>query len=864
MRKVSVGRLAGLFRGIRVLAALAVAAPVAAAGACADVSVNQDGIPPVLLAIEPAEGPSEGGSLVVITGRDFGDDVIVRFGGERATDVQRVDAETLNVVTPPGVGVVSVSVENPNRMVATLEDAFTYSGAGTGCAVLSTTPSIGAAGVPIVGELRLSYGAPLDVASLEGAVKLRPLGGGDEIPVDVKLDAATDADVIITPKKSLRFWGSYIVTTAEGVLSTGGSACAPAALAFTTIEPEALPRPLRAAPVTGLALVKGALVTASEGYRGFQSFDLADPSKALLKSDLPTSFGPRNVVVHGDRAYAPSGFAGVRILDVSDPLAPKEIGHAGTPGRALDVAVVEKGGKTFLIVADSDGGARVIDVTDPLATLDKGPLDLGDGFRNVSSVDASGERVALAEGTRVFLLDLPDPADLSTQVTHVALDVGAAATDILLDGDRLFVGKSLFGVASWDIASPATPEFIGEAQDPDGPCPSGCAHTASRLVKEGSQLFVAYGRGGVVMYDVLPSGALATVTNFKVPGDVRSIAVTPSRVYAGGEEGVVVFDRAGGSDPLWVDENRHGRARSVRVREGFAYVAAYLDGVQTFSLKDPESPAPVDRDTTPGSLTADEASAGVSSDDGVLAVADGRAGVTLFDLADPQNPALGGTLDTSDAVRAVVSAGNVVYACNDNAGVVAVDANDPKTPVLLGQVPFDDVIGSDACRDLAPAEGVLYVGRTNGLGVLDVTDPKALSWKKLVTLPSKASVSGVRTVGGHLLVTTTRFDYEGFENNTSRLHVFDLADPLSPALIWSSEELGRAGNLAIVGDIAFVAAANKGVSVFDLSDITAPVLEGTIATPGNATFLAAGDGALYVAQGAGGLQAIRTGPLPPQ
>lgn len=864
MRKVIVGRVGGLRRGLHVLAALTAAAPIFGGAACADVSVIQSGIAPAVLSVEPAEGPSEGGSPVVITGRDFAEDVVVRFGGVRATDVKWVDDQTLNVVTPPGAGVVSVSVENPNRMVDTLEEAFTYSGAGTGCAVIATTPELGAGGVPVVGELRLTYSAPINVASLEGAVKVRLLSTGEEVPAAVKLDATTDADVIIEPQQSLRFWGSYAVTVGDGVLAIGGGACAPAALAFATIEPEALPRPLRAAPVSGMALVNGALITASEGYRGLQTYDLGDPSSAKVVSDLTTSFGPRQIVVKGQRAYAPSGFAGVRIFDVSDPAAPTELGHGGTPGRANDVAVVEKNGKTFLIVADGDGGARVLDATDPKAVIDVGPLELGAGKRNVTSVDAQGDRVALAEGTRTFLIDLPDPANLATQVTHTALDVGATASDVLLDGDHLFVGKGQFGIASYDISAPATPTFIDGEQDPDGPCPSGCAHVAARLSKDGDELFVAFARGGVMRFDVSPQGSLTPMVTFDVPGDVRSLAVTPTRLYAGGEEGVVVFDRADSSAPLWVDPNAHGRARAVQVREGFAYVSAFLSGVQTFSLKEPGSPELVDRDDTPGSLTADEAAAGVSSDDGVLAVADGRAGVTLFDLSNPGDPSLGGTLDTSDAVRMVVSAGNVVYACNDNAGVVVVDANDPKAPSLLGEAKFTDVAGSDACRDLAPAEGLVYVGRTNGLGVLDVSDPKAPAWKTLVVLPSKESVAAVRKVGGHLLATTARFDFEGFENNTSRLHVFDLADPASPALIWSSEELGRASNLTIVGDIAFVAAGSAGVKVFDLSDITRPVLEGTIATPGNAAFLAPGDGVLYAAQGAGGLQAIRTGPLPQQ
>lgn len=846
--------------------ALALASPALTWVACADVSVNQDGVAPLLISVEPAQGPSEGGSLVVLSGRDFDENAIVRFGGELAPQVTWVDAQTLNAVTPKGAGKVSVSVENPNQKTSTLEAAFTYTGAGTGCAIVATKPTIGGADVPITGELRLTYSTPLNVGSLEGAIHLRLLGedpdSGEEVPIEVALDATTD-EVILQPKKSLRYWASYSVTTDDSVLSAAGETCAPLGLAFHTIEPSVFPRPLHAAPVSGLTVVNSRVIAASEGYRGLQTYDVADLAAAKVASDVPTAFGPRNIVAKNNRAYVPSGFEGVQIFDVTDPLTPKLLGHGGTPGRALDVAILEKDGKTFLVVADFDGGARVLDVTDPAAVIDIGPLELGGGKRSVTAVDAQGSRVALAEGTRIFLLELPDPADLSKQITHKVLDVSAGVSDVLLDGDFLYLGKSAFGIASYKIADPTAPVFADEADDPDGPCPSACVGYAARIVKDGGDLFVAFARNGVQRYTVDAQGIMTNATHYKVFGDVRSLAVTADRVYAGGEEGLVIFDRAGdGATPLWLDQAAHGRARNVRVSGDVAYVSAFLSGLQTFSLTQPDAPALIDRDDTPASLTADEASAGVSSEGNILAVADGRAGVALFDTASPQNPVLGGVLDTSDAVRVVLSSGGLVYACNDNAGLVIVDATDVATPTLLGEAKLDDVSGSDACRDLALADTILYVGRTRGLGVLDVTDPKAPAWKNLIALPSKDAIVGVRKVGAHLLATSSRFDYEGFENNATRLHVFDLADPLTPKLIWSSEELGRAAGLAIAGDIAFVAAGSAGVQVFDISDVTLPVHEGTIATPGNATALAQGLDILYVAQGAGGLQAIRTGPLP--
>ena len=864
----------GVFRFVRGIGASpALRAPLAAcviaAGAgifgvsgCGDVEIVQAGIPPAVIGIEPATGPSEGGTPVVITGQNFEKGATVRFGGELAESVKWVDAKTISAITPAGAGVVAVSVENPSRLVDTKEDAFTFEGEGSGCAVLSTLPEVGADEVPVVGELRLVYGAPIDVASLEGAVKLTLISTGEEVPVDVTLGAETDTDVIVRPKQSLRFWGSYAISIGDGVLATDGSACAPAALAFATVKPKAAPRALRPALVSGLAITGGFAIVASEGYKGLQTYDVANPASASLKSDLVTKFGPRGIVIHGDRGYAPSGALGVQIFDVTDPTAPVLLGHAGTPGRANDVAILDANGKTYLVIADSAEGLRVVEATDPQLPVDLGTIALGAEKPSIGAIDLQGDTIAATDGTRVRLVQLPDPATPATAKVLGSFDVGVAIGDVTLSNDRVFVSKQAFGVASYDVTNPADAALIDSEDDPDGPCPDGCLDSASTVVKDGGDLFVAFGRGGVQKFTIDAAGALTPSTIYKGASNARTVAVAGSSVYVGADEGLYIFDRNGnGQSPSWVDQSGHGIARTASVSGDFLYVGDWLRGVQTFSLADPEAPALVDRDDTPGALTSDVGGYGTAASGGVLAVGDGRAGVTLLDLADPANPVLGGTIDTVDALTTVAKVGTVTFGCDGNQGIVAIDSSDPKSPKLLSEAVFDPP--GNASPDLAPAGDVIYVASRFGLGVLDVKDPSALAWKGMIEMPQKAAVTSVRAVGSHVVVTTNLFDYEGANNNNvTRLHVLDATDPLAPKLVWSSEDLGGAQYLTVVGDIAFVAAGGPSVKIFDLADIEHPVLEGSVETPANVSFTAVGNNVLYAVLGAGGIQAIHTGPLP--
>ena len=62
----------------------------------------------------------------------------------------------------------------------------------------------------------------------------------------------------------------------------------------------------------------------------------------------------------GPHAYVVTGEKGLRVVDVSTPSAPVEVGFVDTPGRALSGVAVAAG---FAYLGDGSGGLRVIDVS---------------------------------------------------------------------------------------------------------------------------------------------------------------------------------------------------------------------------------------------------------------------------------------------------------------------------------------------------------------------------------------------------------------------------------------------------------------------------------------------------------------------
>ncbi len=75
----------------------------------------------------PAQGPTSGGTAVIITGKGFQAGAVVRFGGSQSAAVTVASSTQINAVSPAGsAGTVSITVTNPDTQSASLASGFTY------------------------------------------------------------------------------------------------------------------------------------------------------------------------------------------------------------------------------------------------------------------------------------------------------------------------------------------------------------------------------------------------------------------------------------------------------------------------------------------------------------------------------------------------------------------------------------------------------------------------------------------------------------------------------------------------------------------------------------------------------------------
>ena len=155
----------------------------------------------------------------------------------------------------------------------------------------------------------------------------------------------------------------------------------------------------------GIEVVDG-LAYVADGHAGLRVIDVSDPSNPVEVGALDTG-NARGVAVADGLAYVADGASGLRVIDISHPTSPVEIGALDTAGDARDVEVVG----SLAYVADSSsssrwGSLRIIDISNPTAPAEIGAV--GGGMSLVREVEVEGSLAYVVDprsGLRIIDID---------------------------------------------------------------------------------------------------------------------------------------------------------------------------------------------------------------------------------------------------------------------------------------------------------------------------------------------------------------------------------------------------------------------------------------------------------------------------
>lgn len=250
-----------------------------------------------------------------------------------------------------------------------------------------------------------------------------------------------------------------------------------------------------------------AYVAADETFR---VIDVSDPSRP---SELGTLAAPGRIWglhIAEPYVYLAGGLEGLHIVDVTDPRAPALLATHPTAGQALGVTT---SGTTAMVV-NLMTGLEVVDISDRTApTL-------------LSTHETPGYQWGIGgTGSKIFVVDQPSGLhlfDLSDPTAPVGLGVHTSNQPIqgvaTGAGDRAYLVAPRGGVVEIvDVGDPADPRLAGSYQ-PSGPFPR-------RVAVQGFELIVPIGEAGVEVVDVSDAANPTPVATYDTPGQAQDAAI---------------------------------------------------------------------------------------------------------------------------------------------------------------------------------------------------------------------------------------------------------------------------------------------------------------------------------------------------
>ncbi len=289
-------------------------------------------------------------------------------------------------------------------------------------------------------------------------------------------------------------------------------------------------------------------------------------------------------------------------------------------------------------------------------------------------------------------------------------------------------------------------------------------------------------------------------------GEARDVAVVGDYAYIVEDAGAAlhVVDISDLLNPVLLGSvGLTAGARAVTVEGDYAYVAdGYGDLIVVVDISVPMNPSIV------GSIDTIYTSWDVAVAGGYAYVAD-AVDFKVVDVMTPANPVVVASVNTQPSnAYAVALQGDYAYLAVAS-GIRIIDISNPLNPFIAGSLDIPHGVHySIAVRGDRAYLGVNGAGTSGGRRIVNVSVPTA-----------PVLMSSVGESGGGFGVAVEG-DYAYFSaGNLRGVDVYNIADPYSPELLTTLYTTPHTYGLVVRGDRLFVANAEAGVRVADLSGV---------------------------------------------
>ncbi|NIM16544.1 MAG: hypothetical protein GTO45_31410 [Candidatus Aminicenantes bacterium] len=529
-----------------------------------------------------------------------------------------------------------------------------------------------------------------------------------------------------------------------------------------------------------------------------------------------------DVLIEGNYAYCAAGYAGLDIIDISQPANPQKTGNIAAPAK---VRKIHKIGP-YIYLTVEDVGLWIIDVSIPALPTRVGYLS---GLGNVNEMAVKGDYAYIVNYNGLRIIDVSNPSS----PFQVNFYERSHCKGISISGQYAYLIRNYGGLEVLDISNPTEPVHIGSFEDIEDP---------GRHCIVDNRLYIIFKYwGGFKIIDISDPRAPSLAGTYEAIGGIKShIAVKGNHVFLERSHPTVdldvshsieVVDISNPANPISVGYTSasYGSPSGIIVKGDYVYTANYYTGLRIFDISDPTAPDLVGSHTTAAGLRRIYVN-------GQYAYAASRySGLVILDISHPSHPKCVGQLDMDSRVYDVYVAGNYAYAATYDNGLYIIDIREPATPNLVGHLDTDtsnlytlDGSHRDIGIFVKSNHAFLAEGR-GGLKIIDISDPSrpCLAGE----FYGKGWASGVFVKDDYAYLASRSYYPNREDLVKGSFQIIDVSDPSDPFLtgeiVPGPTDTIDAINVYVYEDYAYIADLKKGLQIIDVSNPASPVLKET-------------------------------------
>ncbi|WP_321493341.1 hypothetical protein [uncultured Desulfobacter sp.] len=542
-----------------------------------------------------------------------------------------------------------------------------------------------------------------------------------------------------------------------------------------------------------------------------------------------------DIAVSGNYAYVADGAAGMQVIDLSDPLYPEIVANY-RGGESIHIIAVQN---EFAYVP-GDLELQIIDISAPLQPIRVSSVPIT-GY--INCIFLSDEYAYVTNSYGMHIIDIKDPLNPKS-VKYIPTE--GRAMEVLVSGNYayvrderhlLYVGESITPLKIFDISDPTNPVLASESD----------VYMGCDMALSGEFAYCAIGYSGVKVVHFETPEEPIYLKNLDLPfNNIQKITISDNYAYiASGWPKLQVVDITNPENPEFVlDYELPDKAQRITIANGYAYVPCGEAGVQILNVAERRNPAIIDT-IRPSfySLSLAYHAEYIDITENFIFLTGNLFGLRLLDRSDPENWIV---VEDTDYVLGHTDRVKIYH---DNAYLVGlysdiqvIDISNPSKAVLVKPI---EVPWNWNTKDIDISSGFAYVGNTQGLGVMDISDPADPLLIADVG-PKSPFVQHVRVSGDYAYTASLR-----------SVWVVDVHDPASPNFLAEVHMPARIMGIALSGEYVYVANEKAGIQIVSARDPLNPfiaAIAATIETPGEAFAVAVSNSLAYVASCEGGLQ----------